>query len=195
MPGKVTKPRVSHPRGEGEREPRRGGWGGGARESFLLNTYFLVFSTLQRSHYRRIYCPSPKSRFKNNAGTKASPSVRNVRVIPYIAWAAAGCRAVAAHYYTNRYPGGAGGGCSPRAPAAPGRTSLAPLATGTVQTITISRHFPAAREGEKAQHRPKITRNTINLQRLSKLEKATVQPPPHVQVSIPRAVSLSLSFF
>ncbi|KAF5928828.1 hypothetical protein HPG69_012400, partial [Diceros bicornis minor] len=46
-------------------------------------------------------------------------------------------------------------GSSPRAPAAPGRRSLAPLATGTVQTITISRHFAAEPEGEKAQTRPR----------------------------------------
>lgn len=74
-------------------------------------------------------------------------------------------------------------------PAAPGRTSLASLTTETVQTITISRHFTAEQEGERAQNRPEIRRNASNLQCLSKLEKATVQPPPHVRVCRSLAVS------
>lgn len=49
-----------------------------------------------------------------------SPSVRNVHVIPYIDSAAARGRDVAAHYYTNRYRAGAGGGPRPALPPPPG---------------------------------------------------------------------------
>ncbi|XP_077879092.1 uncharacterized protein LOC106145065 [Ictidomys tridecemlineatus] len=49
---------------------------------------------------------------------------------------------------------GAGGGISPPRSRRPRPASLAPLATGTVQTITISRHFTAEQTGEKARNRP-----------------------------------------
>lgn len=97
-------------RRKGAREPGRWGWGGaGKRQRVCTQTHISSFFwKVQRSHYRRIYCPTPKTRFKNNAGAQRSPLVRNVRVIPYIVWAAARSRAVAAHYYTNRYPAAGG---------------------------------------------------------------------------------------
>lgn len=105
MPGKVTKPRVSHPRGEGEREPRRGGGaGGGSARVFPYTRISSFFGRYCDPNIGACISLFLKTNFKNNAGTQKSPSALNVRVIPYIAWAAAGSRAVAAHYYTNRYP-------------------------------------------------------------------------------------------
>lgn len=48
----------------------------------------------------------------------------------------------------------AGGGLSPRS-RRPRADKSHPSRTGTVQTITISRHFAAEQEGEKAQNRPR----------------------------------------
>ncbi|XP_070110948.1 uncharacterized 35.5 kDa protein in transposon Tn4556 [Equus caballus] len=108
---------------------------------------------MQPSHYRRIHCPTLKTSFFKERRNQKEPLGPKCTRNSLYSLAAASGRAVAAHYYTNRYPAGRAG-ASPRAPAAPGRRSLAPLATGTVQTITISRHFTAEQEREKAQNRP-----------------------------------------
>lgn len=183
------------PEGRENGNPGTGGGAGGARASFYLNTHFLIFWKMQPSHYRRIHCPTLKTSFFKERRNQKEPLGPKCTRNSLYSLAAASGRAVAAHYYTNRYPAGRAG-ASPRAPAAPGRRSLAPLATGTVQTITISRHFAAEQEGEKAQNRPrdkqKYNQLTTSLQ-TGKGDCATTTTCSGLALS--RCLSLIFSFF
>ncbi|KAM7159196.1 uncharacterized protein WM277_008474 [Molossus nigricans] len=93
--------------------------------------------------------------------------MRNVRVIPYIAWAAAGSRAVAAHYYTNRYPAGGRGPLHALTPPSGGQLQL--------ESSLLARPWvrPPPPPSPSTQDRERHPSSIIRLQRSERLAQVT----------------------